>query len=60
MTQRAVLELQVLEFLVQGLVFAHLAHVVFLHYDAHATGNTWREMGATLLAVDITKQMRMK
>ena len=41
MTQRAVLEFKVLELFVEGLMLADLAHVILLHNDAHATGDTW-------------------
>ena len=48
------LELEVLEFLMQSLMLADLAHVVLFHDDTHATRNAWREVRSTVLAIDVT------
>ena len=54
--ERAVLELEVVEFTLKGLVLAGLAGVVLLSEDALATGNAGREVTAALSAVDVTKK----
>ena len=53
MTQRAVLELEVLELFVEGLMLTDLTHVILLHDDAHATGNAGGEMCSAVLAINI-------
>lgn len=51
--QRAMLELEILELLVECFVLADFAHVEFLFKDAHATCDAWGEVAAALLATDI-------
>ena len=57
-TKWAMLELEVLELLVQGLMLADLAHVVLFDHDAHATCDARRVVRTTLLTVDVTKQIK--
>jgi len=49
----AMLELQILQLLVECLMLADLACVVFLLDDAHTTGDTGRVVAATFLATDV-------
>ena len=53
------LQLKVVQFTFESLVFASLASVVLLCQDALTTGNTRREMTAAISAVDITKGIKV-
>ena len=53
MAQGTVLEFQILQFFVQSLMLANLAHVVLFNNDAHATGNAGRKVATTVLARDV-------
>jgi len=50
-TEWAVFELEVFEFLMQGFVLANLAHVVLFHHNAHSTRNAWRVVRTAILTV---------
>ena len=53
MAERAVLQLEILQFLVQSLVLTDLARVVLLLQNAHATGDARRVVSGALLTRDV-------
>lgn len=53
MAERAMLQLQVLQLLVQGLMLANLTSVVLLFQNAHATCNARRVMRTAVLTIDV-------
>lgn len=53
MAQWAMLELEIVQFTLKGLVLASLARVILLCKDALAAGDAWTEVAAAVPAVDV-------
>ena len=53
MAQGAVLQLQVLQLFVQGLVFTDFACVVLFFEDTHTTSDTWRVVSSAFLTSNV-------